>query len=64
MVRAMERLKSCPFCGEKPTVSHWVDGKWSVNCDNPGCAIAPWMRLKFDTKAEAVAAWNRRACDD
>ena len=56
-------LKNCPFCGHAPEVQQWQEG-WYVECMNPACDVEPVTRDDFDTEAEAVAAWNRRADND
>lgn len=52
-----EKLKPCPFCGGKGKVwtgqfGHYFYGE----CENCGVETA-----KYDTKAEAIIAWNTRA---
>ena len=53
-----EKLKPCPFCGEKDEV--WViqrmDGPYWVQC--PDCGGSGSREA---TEEEAVIAWNRRA---
>ena len=55
------KLKACPFCGsEKPRVFQpYLDFEaFYVFCDNDDCvAYGP----DGDTKAGAIAAWNKRA---
>lgn len=48
----------CPFCGTSATAEFYEDGGWCVACDDPNCAI---MDDTYETEAEAIAAWNRRA---
>jgi Lar family restriction alleviation protein len=61
-------LLPCPFCGGAPTVADYRDhedqtgesyGYAAVECN----CLGPHGGLffHFDTKAEAIAAWNRRA---
>ena len=64
----------CPFCGCKPDVrriprSVWVGDKialipnsecFYVDCNSARCAVGPTSE-SFNTRAEAIAAWNRRA---
>lgn len=46
----------CPFCGEEPVVEPWYRFNWhSIVCRS--CIT----ELSKPTKAEAIAAWNRRA---
>ncbi len=55
-------LKPCPFCGGAPILN---EEQTFIACDNPDCFINPcfdWeIEPKINTKAEAIAAWNRRA---
>lgn len=55
-------LKPCPFCGGAPILN---EKQTFIACDNPDCVINPcldWeIEPKTNTKAEAIAAWNRRA---
>jgi len=53
----------CPFCGCKPTVGQWLYAKygcWMVQCMAKRCAVGPMSR-EAGSRAEAIAAWNRRA---
>ena len=51
-----DELKPCPFCGGDDLEVTDMDGDHYVLCH--GCALeAPF----HDSRAEAVAAWNRRA---
>ncbi len=52
-----ERLKPCPLCGSKAELKKWEG--WFVSCTNTipcGCLA----QHDFDTKAEAIKAWNTR----
>jgi Lar family restriction alleviation protein len=56
-------LLPCPFCGGEAALldaGPWPDGHytWSPMCISGPCAV--WNTY-YDTKAEAIAAWNRRA---
>ena len=57
----MTELKPCPFCGDKeivvsPTGFHGAYIAYCIQChSNTG---------DYDTKEEAIAAWNRRVCDE
>lgn len=54
-----ETLLPCPFCGEDAGEVYRPEEnpeKWSVYCDL--CNSGVWMR--YESKEEAVAAWNRR----
>lgn len=67
----MSELLPCPFCTEGKTVSTYFDpeqgDKWGyASCDACG-ARGPEVRTNYDRddnapwRAEAIAAWNRRA---
>lgn len=45
----------CPCCGGVSAPGHGSNGFYYVQCGNCGL-----MTSNFDTKAEAIAAWNRR----
>lgn len=47
-------FKECPFCGEKEEVRIRKHGIWGVHC-TCGASICG-----FETKEEAVTAWNTR----
>ena len=54
----------CPWCGvtatlEKFGVSSFAT--YAVACTNDDCEVRPYLRYKFKRKADAIAAWNRRA---
>lgn len=51
-----EKLKPCPFCGGKAVV-HTLGTGYIVECLK--CDVTTAYE---DTKAEAIAAWNRRVC--
>ena len=48
--------KPCPFCGSNAGDPIECDNGWYIVCDECGTA-----GLAYDSKAEAIAAWNRRA---
>jgi len=53
----MESLRECPLCGSEAEISKWKG--WYVACKNTepcGCLCMH----DFDTKEEAINAWNRR----
>ena len=76
MSETREALAPCPFCGGTAQTEH-LEGKlgrwrWSVGCndhkpeaDDGGEPVAECYGFQsmtsFATKAEAIAAWNRRA---
>lgn len=57
-------LKSCPFCGGKPhVVSHPPTGEQrSIECMKYDCRGHIGAH-RYNSKAQAAAAWNTRAAD-
>ena len=62
-----EPLKPCPFCGAEAKIM-WRDkegGEGKIACLNQKCPVLvriEWGEIRHcSTKAEAIAAWNRRA---
>lgn len=65
----MTELKPCPFCGSKAKIFDTMDGEWYVSCSQSeyqetgiicSCIPSTWI---YDTKEDAIEAWNRRASD-
>lgn len=54
-----EMIKPCPFCGCKASLLSGTEDH-EIVCSNTDCAAALIAR-SFPSKAEAIAAWNRRA---
>lgn len=54
------KLKPCPFCDSKHIdITSYGEVMWFIQCDN--CyATFP----EFETKEQAIDAWNRRATDE
>lgn len=56
-------LLRCPFCGgeakhyHRPDMTGWSNTDW-VSCSDDDCGVSTAME---ETKAGAIAAWNRRA---
>lgn len=61
----MTELKPCPFCGGEATfeeVKHGDTSNWTVGCEDEDGECYGYQSLtSFARKAEARAAWNRRA---
>lgn len=69
-------LKPCPFCGGKYTVNLSDCSECSPCVDEPPCDCCNWVKHlivcngcgaasgMYDTKEEAIEAWNRRANDE
>lgn len=61
-----EELKPCPFCGNTKMLVYEEKGRfgfteWIVECDSHYCACQPTAHDSYQTKEEAVEAWNTRA---
>lgn len=50
-----EKPLNCPFCGGEAKATRLGDKEFSVRCD--GCFVETDA---YDTKDDAIAAWNRR----
>lgn len=58
---SMSDLKPCPFCGSEAVVNYkQALGTWIVECTNSYCPASYMIGMDYDTKLEAVDAWNRR----
>lgn len=60
-----DKLKPCPFCGSNKCnviehAFHNLSSTYGVKCWN--CKAESWQF--FDTKEEAIEAWNRRVNDE
>ena len=58
MKEQTNKLKPCPFCGSSDL---WIDGGEYLNNFEVVCTKCGGRIGYFDTKADAIAAWNRRA---
>ena len=56
----MTELRKCPFCGgEAETYPYYCPDGWYIGCGECSCDLGV-----FDTKEEAIEAWNKRvSCD-
>jgi Lar family restriction alleviation protein len=54
MVKRMDKLKPCPFCGGEAVLKQ-ISDRWTVHCSQH-CA---GTRI-FNDKQKAIDAWNRR----
>lgn len=52
----MDKLKPCPFCGNKHITIRKGKYSWIIECCNTDCNAAVVKYLK----KEAIEAWNRR----
>lgn len=65
-----DKLKRCPFCGEKANLVKVRSGlsfgknfRYAPGCATDKC-MGHWVTGKgFYSEAEAIEAWNRRADD-
>lgn len=57
-----EKLKPCPFCGGEARMWSW-NGGTRIDCKNWSSKNerTHYVGVGARTKAEAIAAWNRRA---
>jgi len=54
-----EPLLPCPFCASAGSIELDDNEWWYVRCPNGNCPA--FNSNPYDTKAEAIAAWNTRA---
>ena len=58
----MDELKPCPFCGSNAVINQKRNlYTWIAECSNTNCPASYMLGMDYDTKEEAVEAWNRRA---
>lgn len=54
------KLKPCPFCGGEALINK-AGNLYVAKCAaTNNCLVHPWVG-RYDNKAEAIEAWNRRA---
>jgi hypothetical protein len=62
----VNKLLPCPFCGKAAEVEEYEGAGHYVYCGNAedrtetGCPFQPEAKKFYDTKEEAIAAWNSR----
>ena len=57
----MAELLRCPFCGAEAKINYKAPlDTWIVECSNQSCIASYMLGYDYDTKAEAIEAWNRR----
>lgn len=59
---AKKEVKPCPFCGETKVeniITQGINGRYFINHFDDIFYIK--SSIGFDTEAEAIGAWNRRA---
>ena len=57
-----EQLKNCPFCGsvpDEPIDATRILGVWRIV--HRDCCTLPNFAVERSKRADAIAAWNRRA---
>ncbi len=58
----MSELKPCPFCGDTYIRPHVTKGhKYTIGCNTVNCVGLHCEGKLFNSEAEAIEAWNRRA---
>ena len=55
-----ESIKPCPFCGKIPEIIQEKSGLVWIRCQNNNCPVRNVETDDFDTKEEAIEAWNTR----
>ena len=50
-----QELKPCPFCGGEAETYPYYFNEWYIGCSECSCDLGV-----FDTKEEAIEAWNKR----
>lgn len=67
--QSMSELKPCPFCGGEAKITHdtrdMITDEYRVKCLICGTILRHrvteyWVDSVFDTKEQAIEAWNRR----
>ena len=54
----MDKLKPCPFCGNKADMVQPNEDVYIVGCSNEDCHM--WCGLAFNMEEHAVKFWNTR----
>ena len=60
----MDKLKPCPFCGEKTIIKKIRAHEWVIGCDGKNGSACPGYVWKcapvYLTKETATKEWNKR----
>lgn len=57
----MEQFKPCPFCGSAGEIEYKKAlDTWIVRCSNSQCPASYMIGWDYETRGEAVEAWNSR----
>ena len=54
----MTELRKCPFCGGEADTYPYDFSGWYIGCSECSCDLGV-----FDTKEEAIEAWNKRVSE-
>ena len=59
VIKITPELLPCPFCGGKAKLDGAVNKVFWIRCNNKDCEVG-CITCDFETKAEAIKAWNKR----
>ena len=59
VIKITPELLPCPFCGGKAKLDGAVNKVFWIRCNNKDCEVG-CITCDFETKAEAIKAWNTR----
>ena len=68
-IRNFKGIKRCPYCGRKPEIMRWEDGKISLGCKNPNCnLVSHEVEVKYseldislqDLTRKLIEKWNEQ----
>lgn len=60
-LEAEEELRSCPFCGSEAELVHPLSKGYALDRYFVVCKACRAASTRYNTEADAIAAWNRRA---